>query len=161
MEAFRSSTTVKVLLLSARVGGVGLNLQMASRMILLDVDWTHGSDHQVMARMDRLGQLNDMIIFRFVIAGHVEHHVYDKQLSKENLAKTLALPPGQIPEAPDTNVSGVNTPLSRSRLFGVKMRWPRGRRRRQSRHQMELLWTSHLWTTLRFWELVLKIVRVV
>lgn len=55
----------EVFLLSAKAGGVGLNLPGASRLILFDSDWNPASDSQAMARIWRDGQQNDVYILRF------------------------------------------------------------------------------------------------
>lgn len=55
----------EVFLLSAKAGGVGLNLPGASRLILFDSDWNPASDSQAMARIWRDGQKNDVYILRF------------------------------------------------------------------------------------------------
>lgn len=49
-----SITPITVLfLLSAKAGGVGLNLIGASRLILIDSDWNPSHDLQSMARIHR------------------------------------------------------------------------------------------------------------
>lgn len=55
----------EIFLLSAKAGGVGLNLPGASRLILFDSDWNPASDSQAMARIWRDGQKNDVYILRF------------------------------------------------------------------------------------------------
>ncbi|KAG8251607.1 DNA repair and recombination protein rad54b [Homalodisca vitripennis] len=52
-----------VFLLSARAGGVGLNLTGASRLVLFDSDWNPASDLQAMARVWRDGQKNSVHIY--------------------------------------------------------------------------------------------------
>lgn len=54
-----------VFLLSAKAGGVGLNLPGASRLVLFDSDWNPASDVQAMARIWRDGQKRDVYIYRF------------------------------------------------------------------------------------------------
>jgi len=56
----------EVLLLSAKAGGVGLNLPGASRLVLFDSDWNPASDVQAMARIWRDGQKRNVYIYRFV-----------------------------------------------------------------------------------------------
>lgn len=53
-----------VFLLSAKAGGVGLNLIGASRLILFDSDWNPASDAQTMARIWRDGQKKSVYIYR-------------------------------------------------------------------------------------------------
>lgn len=56
----------EILLLSAKAGGVGLNLPGASRLVLFDSDWNPASDMQAMARIWRDGQKRNVYIYRFV-----------------------------------------------------------------------------------------------
>lgn len=53
-----------IFLLSAKAGGVGLNLVGASRLILFDSDWNPANDAQAMARIWRDGQKRSVYIYR-------------------------------------------------------------------------------------------------
>lgn len=53
-----------VFLLSAKAGGVGLNLIGASRLVLFDLDWNPASDLQAMSRIWRDGQKKNVYIYR-------------------------------------------------------------------------------------------------
>lgn len=53
-----------IFLLSAKAGGVGLNLIGASRLVLYDVDWNPASDLQAMSRIWRDGQKRNVYIYR-------------------------------------------------------------------------------------------------
>ena len=53
-----------VFLLSSKAGGVGLNLQASSKIILFDIDWNPAHDIQAMARCWRPGQRNETHIYR-------------------------------------------------------------------------------------------------
>jgi SNF2 family DNA or RNA helicase len=58
--------TVGVFLLSSKAGGLGLNLQSASKIILYDIDWNPAHDIQAMARCWRPGQKEITHIYRLV-----------------------------------------------------------------------------------------------
>lgn len=55
-----------VFLLSAKAGGVGLNLTGASRLVLYDSDWNPATDLQAMSRIWRDGQMRSVYIYRYV-----------------------------------------------------------------------------------------------
>lgn len=68
VEQFNTkANATKVFLLSAKAGGVGLNLIGASRLILFDSDWNPANDAQAMARIWRDGQKRSVYIYRSVI----------------------------------------------------------------------------------------------
>jgi SNF2 family DNA or RNA helicase len=49
-------------------GGVGLNLTAASRMLLLDPAWNPATEEQCFDRIHRLGQDQDVVVTKFVMA---------------------------------------------------------------------------------------------
>ncbi|XP_036143048.1 DNA repair and recombination protein RAD54B isoform X2 [Monomorium pharaonis] len=79
----------KVLLLSAKAGGVGLNLSGASRLVLFDSDWNPASDMQAMARIWRDGQKRNVYIYRLLTTGTIEEKIYQRQISKANLSESV------------------------------------------------------------------------
>ena len=76
-------------LLSAKAGGVGLNLIGASRLVLFDVDWNPAVDMQAMARIHREGQRKQCRIYRFVVKGSVEERIWQRQVTKVGLADSV------------------------------------------------------------------------
>ena len=76
-------------LLSAKAGGVGLNLIGASRLVLFDVDWNPATDLQAMARIHRDGQKRPCVIYRFVMAGGLDEKIWQRQVTKLGLASNI------------------------------------------------------------------------
>lgn len=76
-------------LLSAKSGGVGLNLIGASRLVLFDVDWNPATDLQAMARIHRDGQKRPCVIYRFVMAGGLDEKIWQRQVTKLGLASNI------------------------------------------------------------------------
>ena len=76
-------------LLSAKSGGVGLNLIGASRLVLFDVDWNPATDLQAMARIHRDGQKRPCFIYRFVLAGGLDEKIWQRQVTKLGLASNI------------------------------------------------------------------------
>ena len=56
----------RVLLLSLRAGGVGLNLTAANRLMLMDPAWNPSTEEQCFDRIHRLGQTRDVQIIKFI-----------------------------------------------------------------------------------------------
>lgn len=78
-----------VFLLSAKAGGVGLNLTGASRLILYDNDWNPSSDLQAMSRIWRDGQKKSVYIYRLVTNGTIEEKIFQRQVSKTSLSSCV------------------------------------------------------------------------
>ncbi|KAK5722896.1 helicase [Elasticomyces elasticus] len=78
-----------VFLLSAKAGGVGLNLIGASRLVLFDLDWNPATDLQAMARVHRDGQKRPCYIYRFVTQGALDEKIFQRQVSKTGLADSI------------------------------------------------------------------------
>ncbi|EMC92195.1 hypothetical protein BAUCODRAFT_569497 [Baudoinia panamericana UAMH 10762] len=78
-----------VFLLSAKAGGVGLNLIGASRLILFDLDWNPATDLQAMARVHRDGQKRPCFIYRLVTQGALDEKIFQRQVSKTGLADSI------------------------------------------------------------------------
>lgn len=74
-----------VFLLSAKAGGVGLNLIGANRLISFDPDWNPATDLQSMARVWRDGQKKAVFIYRLICTGTIEEKIYQRQLFKGEL----------------------------------------------------------------------------
>tara|TARA_R110002003_G_scaffold130_15_gene12259 strand:+ start:5196 stop:7718 length:2523 start_codon:yes stop_codon:yes gene_type:complete len=76
-------------LLSAKSGGVGLNLIGASRIVLFDIDWNPATDLQAMARIHRDGQKLPVKIYRFLVQGGIDEKIYQRQVMKMGLANAV------------------------------------------------------------------------
>ncbi len=76
-------------LLSAKAGGLGLNLIGGSRLVLFDVDWNPATDDQAMARIHREGQKRHCKIYRFLVKGALEERIWQRQVVKRGLADSV------------------------------------------------------------------------
>lgn len=76
-----------VFLLSAKSGGVGLNLIGASRLVLFDNDWNPSVDLQAMARIHRQGQQKPVFIYRLLTKGCIDEKIFQRQMMKSNLSE--------------------------------------------------------------------------
>ena len=69
---------LKVALISNKVGAIGLNFQKGcSKQIHADTAETYDNELQGIGRSFRLGQLIDVIIYSFVIAGTMDHQLVE------------------------------------------------------------------------------------
>ena len=73
------------MLITKRAGGLGLTLVRATRIILYDPHWNPTVDTQAIDRARRIGQTNEVHVFRLLLAGSIEEKIYGKQVHKEGL----------------------------------------------------------------------------
>lgn len=64
-----------VFLLTTRVGGLGINLTGANRVIIYDPDWNPATDTQARERAWRIGQNKQVTVYRLLSAGTIEEKV--------------------------------------------------------------------------------------
>ncbi|XP_071845711.1 chromodomain-helicase-DNA-binding protein 1-like isoform X3 [Apostichopus japonicus] len=69
-------------LLSTRAGGLGVNLATADTVIIFDSDWNPQNDIQAMARAHRIGQRNQVNIYRLVTKCSVEEDIIERAKKK-------------------------------------------------------------------------------
>lgn len=87
IQDFKAKSDVKVLLASSKVGGVGLNLTVSDRILLLEPSWTPAIDSQVVDRVHRIGQTRKVVVYRLACAGTIEDHCLRLQLFKRGVHK--------------------------------------------------------------------------
>lgn len=74
-----------IFLLSTRAGGLGLNLATADVVILFDSDWNPMMDAQAQDRAHRIGQRNEVRVFRLVTTSIMESKILARATDKRNL----------------------------------------------------------------------------
>ena len=72
IDEFNASADIPVLFLTTGVGGVGITLTGADRVILFDPSWNPATDAQAVDRAYRVGQTRPVIVYRLVTCGTVE-----------------------------------------------------------------------------------------
>lgn len=63
------------MLLTTKVGGLGINLTGANRIVIFDPDWNPATDTQARERAWRIGQTKDVTIYRLISVGTIEEKV--------------------------------------------------------------------------------------
>eukprot|EP00092_Neocalanus_flemingeri_P031244 GFUD01033937.1.p1 GENE.GFUD01033937.1~~GFUD01033937.1.p1 ORF type:complete len:2371 (-),score=719.51 GFUD01033937.1:118-7230(-) len=69
-------------LLSTKAGGLGINLQTANRVIIFDSDFNPQNDLQAIARAHRIGQKEEVKIFRLVASSSVDEDIIQRAKNK-------------------------------------------------------------------------------
>jgi len=85
IKRFKQETGPRVLLMSLRAGGVGLNLQEASSVLLFDRWWNPAIEEQAMHRAHRFGREKVLHVFRFLVVDSVEERIAEVLKRKQIL----------------------------------------------------------------------------
>ncbi|KAL8832174.1 MAG: hypothetical protein Q9170_004991 [Blastenia crenularia] len=95
VDEFNNNADAHVFLLTTKVGGLGINLTGADRVIIYDPDWNPSTDVQARERAWRLGQKREVMIYRLMTAGTIEEKIYHRQLFKQFLTNKILKDPKQ------------------------------------------------------------------
>ena len=77
LNTFQKAPGPRALLLSLQAGGVGLNLQEASTVILFDRWWNPAVENQAIQRAHRYGRNSPLQVIRFLVEDSVEERVVE------------------------------------------------------------------------------------
>jgi DNA excision repair protein ERCC-6 len=95
VDKFNKNPDLHVFLLTTKVGGLGVNLTGADRVIIYDPDWNPSTDIQARERAWRLGQKREVEIYRLMTAGTIEEKIYHRQIFKQFLTNKILRDPKQ------------------------------------------------------------------
>nr|XP_028571185.1 DNA excision repair protein ERCC-6-like [Podarcis muralis] len=87
ISVFQKSKEYSVFLLTTQVGGVGLTLTAATRVVIFDPSWNPATDAQAVDRVYRIGQKDNVVIYRLISCGTVEEKIYRRQVFKDSLIR--------------------------------------------------------------------------
>lgn len=80
---------MRVFLMSHKVGGLGLNLVAANRVILLGANFNPSNDEQSIYRAYRFGQEKCVYIYRLIAMGTMEEKIYNRCVTKLAIARRV------------------------------------------------------------------------
>ncbi|KAI2612393.1 SNF2 family N-terminal domain-containing protein [Hypoxylon fragiforme] len=83
LSQFKDSNKFTILLLSLRAGGVGLNLTQANRVFMMDPWWSFAVEAQAIDRVHRMGQEEEVKVYRFIVKDSVEERMLKVQDRKK------------------------------------------------------------------------------
>uniref|UniRef100_H3AWF0 DNA excision repair protein ERCC-6 n=1 Tax=Latimeria chalumnae TaxID=7897 RepID=H3AWF0_LATCH len=92
---YNGDPSIFVFLLTTRVGGLGVNLTGANRVIIYDPDWNPSTDTQARERAWRIGQTKQVTVYRLLTAGTIEEKIYHRQIFKQFLTNRVLKDPKQ------------------------------------------------------------------
>ncbi|TID30021.1 hypothetical protein CANINC_001390 [Pichia inconspicua] len=89
VKKFNEDPSIDVLLLTTKVGGLGLNLTGADTVIFVEHDWNPMNDLQAMDRAHRLGQKRVVNVYRLITKDTLEEKIMGLQKFKMNIASSI------------------------------------------------------------------------
>ncbi len=86
IDAFVEDPEVAVVVCSLTAAGVGINLQVASNLVLAELSWTDAEQTQAIDRVHRIGQAEPVTAWRIVAAQTIDTRIAELIDSKAGLA---------------------------------------------------------------------------
>ena len=109
IDRFKTRDEHKVLVISLRAGGLGLNLQEASYVFHLDRWWNPATERQAEDRTHRIGQTIKVNVIKYSCAGTIEERI-DRVLERKQ---------GLFDQLVDDVSLNLSAQMSREELFGL------------------------------------------
>ena len=108
VDEFNKNPEIQVFLISLKAGGTGLNLTGADMVIHYDPWWNLSTENQATDRAYRIGQKNNVQVYKLITKNSIEEKIYELQEKKSKLADNML----------DTNTVFVNR-LSREDILNL------------------------------------------
>mgnify|MGYP005746396859 FL=1 len=88
-DRFNTNEDEKVMLVSLKAGGTGLNLVGADIVIHLDPWWNIAAENQASDRAHRIGQTRPVTVWKLVAKGTIEEKIIELQALKRSLSSII------------------------------------------------------------------------
>lgn len=85
VDEFNENKDIKVFLISLKAGGTGLNLTGADMVIHYDPWWNASAENQATDRAYRIGQKNNVQVYKLITKNSIEEKIYELQQKKSGL----------------------------------------------------------------------------
>ncbi len=113
IDAFTNDPEVKVIVCSLTAAGVGVNLQVASNVVLAELSWTAAEQTQAIDRVHRIGQEEPVTAWRILAAQTIDAKIAELIDSKASLAaRALDGDDSEIGEAGSVQLEALVSVLS-------------------------------------------------
>jgi len=89
VDEFNTNQNIKVFLISLKAGGTGLNLTGADMVIHYDPWWNLSAENQATDRAYRIGQKNNVQVYKLITKNSIEEKIYELQMKKAELAENM------------------------------------------------------------------------
>jgi len=75
LTTFKTRPNVRIIIISLKAGGVGLNLTHANNVYLIDPWWNPAVEEQAIDRVHRIGQTKQVVVRRLIMKNSVEQQI--------------------------------------------------------------------------------------
>ncbi len=89
VDQFQNDESVRVFLISLKVGGIGLNLTAADYVYLIDPWWNPAIEQQAIDRIYRIGQTKNVFAYKMICKNSVEEKILNLQARKSQIASHI------------------------------------------------------------------------
>ncbi len=89
VEKFQEDAATRLMLVSLKAGGTGLNLTAADYVFILDPWWNPAVEAQAVDRAHRIGQTRQVFAYKLVARDTIEERILDLQRDKAALADSI------------------------------------------------------------------------
>jgi SNF2 family DNA or RNA helicase len=89
VRQFQTGADCKVLLMTLKTGGVGLNLTAADIVYIFEPWWNRAAEEQAISRLHRIGQHNTVFSYSMITRGTIEEKICQLQEQKQQLFDSL------------------------------------------------------------------------
>jgi SNF2 family DNA or RNA helicase len=113
IDAFVNDPEVSVVVCSLSAAGVGLNLQVASNVVLAELSWTDAAQTQAIDRIHRIGQKEPVTAWRIIASQTIDTKIAELIDSKAGLAaRALDGSQDEVPSSADIQTEALVTLLT-------------------------------------------------
>ncbi len=86
---FQNHADIRVLLISLKAGGTGLNLTEADYVFIIDPWWNPAVENQAIDRCYRIGQTKNVMTYRMICKDTIEEKIVSRQQKKKKVALSI------------------------------------------------------------------------
>jgi superfamily II DNA or RNA helicase len=113
IDSFATEPDVAVMVCSLTAGGVGVNLQAASNVVLAELSWTNAEQTQAIDRVHRIGQTEPVTAWRVIAAQTIDTTIAELIDTKAELAaRALDGSDQEITSSADVQVDALSALLT-------------------------------------------------
>ncbi|MDN4159915.1 DEAD/DEAH box helicase [Nocardioides abyssi] len=113
IDAFVEDPDVEIVVCSLTAAGVGLNLQVASNLVLAELSWTDAEQTQAIDRIHRIGQEEPVTAWRIIAAQTLDTRIAELIDSKAGLAaRALDGSDEELPNSADVQLEALVSMLT-------------------------------------------------